>query len=37
MDDHDLESCQIQKIVQDNPELKPTKNNENEIQFIPIL
>ena len=34
IDDHDLESCQIQKIVQDNPELKPTKNNENEIQFM---
>jgi hypothetical protein len=34
IDDHDLESCQIQKVLEDNPELKPNKNNENEIQFM---
>ena len=34
IDDHDLESRKIKKVLEDNPELKPNKNNENEIQFM---
>ena len=32
--DRELESCMIKNIVSENEELKPNKNNENEIQFM---
>lgn len=32
--DRELESCMIKNIVDENEELKPNKNNENEIQFM---